>query len=103
MHCTVLAPLLSATVSRVCVWIMVDSLSIPSCALARLYRERREIISLLSVYPAASDVARRFEHAHHAPRLGLGDRAAGLDQHRVARLARTRLPVPVQLAAARHD
>src|SRR4030065_2939325 len=101
MHCTVFAPLLSATISVVCIWII--SLSPHGAsprAKARDYNIRTKISQNSKPY---SDLAGPFQHLHQTPGLGLGQRPAFLDLHQIAFFTLVALVMRVQLGMTRHD
>src|ERR1700749_432524 len=80
MHIARLAPLLSATSSQVCIWIMG--------------------FSLLSSLVSYSGSDRALEHLHQAPALGLRQRPGLDDEHLVPLLAVVLLVVDVELLGA---
>src|SRR5499426_1403535 len=124
------APVLSATSSTVCIWIISSS---PTCPARCSRRGERSVLEPVraedpaacdgrgekagdynGLYSASASISRAppgdrldglrpLEQLRHAPVLRPGDRAALLDRHEIAFLALVRLVVRVVLLRARDD
>src|SRR3990172_1169178 len=126
MHITERAPVLSATSSTVCIWIISSSPTSPAdrgqswspsgqvlgpfwaappgapCP-HRAGAKKRGIIAACGAGLQASHCFRAPHELRHPPALGPRDRPALLDRDEIARLALVRLVVRVVLLGARHD